>query len=144
MKKMILSCVIMLAAACAADAAVNATDGIAIKGYDPVAYFDQGQPVPGTTGYQYEWMGAKWLFSSKKNLDAFKDDPEKYAPQYGGYCAYGVSKGQKADIDPAAWTVHEGKLYLNFSPQVRFIWSRNLQPNIQTADKNWGSLNKDE
>ena len=137
MNKIIIAVGLVLALTVNAHAAVNAAGGIAIKGYDPVAYFITGRPAKGNNHFEYAWMGAKWHFVDKNNMDAFKASPEQYAPQYGGYCAYGMSKGQQADIDPQAWTIHDGKLYLNFSPQVRFIWSRDLTGNVAKADENW-------
>src|SRR5437016_4674828 len=86
--------------------------GIAIKGYDPVAYFTQSKPVKGSSAFTYQWMNATWWFASAEARDEFARIPEKYAPQYGGYCAYGVSQGHTAPIDPEAWTIVEGKLYL--------------------------------
>src|SRR6516162_3576065 len=77
----------------------------AIKGYDAVAYFNQGKPVKGSKEYSTVWSDANWYFSNKVNLDAFKTSPEKYAPQYGGYCAYGCAQGHKATTTPDAWTI---------------------------------------
>jgi YHS domain-containing protein len=117
---------------------VNATsDGVAIKGYDPVAYFTDGGPVKGKKEFQYEWRGAKWQFASAGHRDLFKADPGKYAPQYGGYCAYAVSQGKTADIDPDAWDIVNGKLYLNLSKDVQKIWSKDIPGYIKKADRNW-------
>jgi YHS domain-containing protein len=88
----------------------------AIKGYDPVAYQTEGKSVKGSSDYGYDWSGAHWWFASQSDLEKFKAAPEKYAPQYGGYCAYAVgAKGEKVGIDPEAFTVLDGKLYLNYS-----------------------------
>lgn len=114
--------------------------GQAIRGYDPVAYFKVGKAVEGKSDYEYEWMGAKWRFSSQANLNAFKKSPENYAPQYGGYCAYAVSQGATASIKPEAWSIVEGKLYLNYDLGVRDRWSQDIPGYIQTADKNWPDL----
>jgi YHS domain-containing protein len=119
-------------------APINATsDGVAIKGYDPVAYFTEGRPVKGKTEFQFEWQGAKWRFASAEHRDLFKADPGKYAPQYGGYCAYAVSQGKTADIDPGAWNIVDGKLYLNLSTDVQKIWSSDIPGYINKADRNW-------
>ena len=126
----------------AVDPVNKSRGGIAIKGYDPVAYFEEGEPVKGREEFQHEWQGATWLFSSASNRDLFVADPERYAPQYGGYCAYAVSQGSTADIDPEAWTIVEGKLYLNFSKQVRELWSRDMPGNIRNADRRWPELLK--
>jgi YHS domain-containing protein len=114
--------------------------GVAIKGYDPVAYFTMGRPVEGSRDYEYQWMGATWRFASAENRDVFAADPAKYAPQYGGYCAYAVSQGATADIDPAAWHIEGGKLYLNLSPQVQSIWLKDIPGYIAKADANWPKI----
>ena len=123
---------------------VNKTrDGIAIKGYDPVAYFTDGKPVKGDSRFTYTWNGAKWLFASQEHMDLFGKDPEKYAPRYGGYCAYAVSQGTTADIDPDAWDIIDGKLYLNLDKKVQRIWRQDIKGYIEKADQNWPSvLNK--
>jgi YHS domain-containing protein len=117
---------------------VNVTpEGVAIKGYDPVAYFMDKKPVKGMPEYRYEWGGARWLFASAVHLKKFQQDPEKYAPVYGGYCAYAVSQGKTADIDPEAWTVFEGRLYLNLNKGVQTLWEKNMQDYIRRANVNW-------
>ena len=105
---------------------INTTwlEGVAVKGYDPVAYFVEGKPVKGSGKFEHKWMGAKWHFSSAENRDSFAKNPEKYAPQYGGYCAYAVSQGAIADIDPTAWKIVNGKLYLNLNHAVARICRR--------------------
>ena len=114
--------------------------GQAIRGYDPVAYFKEGKPVEGDSDFQYEWKDAKWYFASQENLDMFVQSPESYAPQYGGYCAWAVSQGYTASIDPEAWNIHEGKLYLNFSKGVQKQWLQDVPGNIIKGDKNWPEL----
>ncbi len=90
---------------------------VAIKGYDPVAYFTDNAAVQGSQQYTYRWLGATWVFASAENRDLFKADPAKYAPQYGGYCADGVSFGTvTTNIDPKAWRIIDGKLYLSYDP----------------------------
>jgi len=111
--------------------------GQAIKGYDPVAYFMEGKPVPGSKEFQYRWNGAVWLFASEKNMNLFRADPEKYMPAYGGYCAWAVAEGYTADIDPKAWTVFKGKLYLNYNRDVQKKWEQDIPGNIERADKIW-------
>jgi YHS domain-containing protein len=112
----------------------------AIEGYDPVAYFKEKKPVEGKDAYSHEWNDAKWLFSSAENLKLFKENPEKYAPQYGGYCAYAVAKGKTAGIDPDQWTIVDGKLYLNYSASVNKKWLGKRDQFIIDADKNWPEL----
>ena len=119
-------------------ARVNATpEGIAIKGFDPVAYFTEQRPVKGSDGFEYVWNGAKWRFATAEHRDLFKADPEKYAPQYGGYCAYAVSQRKTADIDPEAWTVFKGKLYLNLNKDVQRLWDKKRKDYTRKADENW-------
>jgi len=117
--------------------------GVAIKGYDPVAYFTMSKPVMGKMGFDGMYKGATWKFSSVQNRDMFLNNPEKYAPLYGGYCAYGVAVGALYDIDPRAWTVHEGRLYLNKNLSVRKLWTKDIPGYIAKADVNWPGLSGD-
>jgi YHS domain-containing protein len=127
--------------AAAAESAVNVDrKGVAIKGYDPVPYFTISKPVKGNKDHIVSWMGAKWRFASAQNRDLFEKDPEKYAPRYGGYCAYGVANNYLVKIDPDAWTVYEGRLYLNYSLSVREQWKEDIPGNIRKADANWPAL----
>lgn len=117
-------------------------EGVALKGYDPVAYFTQDRPLKGSAQYTYQWMGAQWWFATIEHRDLFSRDPSQYAPQFGGYCAYAVSKGYTAGIDPEAWKIVDGKLYLNYSKGVQSKWERNLQERIAAGEKNWPTLHK--
>jgi YHS domain-containing protein len=114
--------------------------GVAIKGYDPVAYFTDGKPVKGSKEFTMEWQKATWRFASAKNRDLFAKEPEKYTPQYGGYCAYAVSQGYTADIDPERWKIVGGKLYLNYSEKAQGLWEKDISGHIAAADKNWPKL----
>jgi len=116
---------------------VYVKDGAAIDGYDAVAYFTEGKPVKGDSTFKVTYEGANWYFASKENADKFKAAPEKYAPQYGGYCAFGCSRGYKAKTSPDAWTITDGKLYLNYNTDVRETWNKDRQGYIQKADANW-------
>jgi len=116
--------------------------GIAIQGYDPVAYFTQSKPVRGSSSFTYQWMGSTWWFASAQDRDQFTADPAKFAPQFGGYCAYGVSKNHTVDIDPEAWRIVEGKLYLNYSKSVQKSWLQDVPGNIRAAEQNWPKLHK--
>ena len=130
--------------ASAASSSINkSSDGVALEGYDAVAYFTQGKPVLGTKDFQHEWQGAKWLFSSAANRDLFAADPGKYAPQYGGYCAFGVSEGHKAKVDPVVWKIVDGKLYLNYDAGVGSEWRKDIPGRIAKADKNWPKVMKE-
>jgi len=120
--------------------AIFSTEEGAIRGYDPVAYFKQNKPVKGKKELSYKWQDAEWHFSTQANLDAFKANPEKFAPQYGGYCAYGVAQGYTPEIDPASFKVVSGKLYLNLSPEVLSRWKEDIPGYVKDADKNWPEL----
>jgi YHS domain-containing protein len=112
----------------------------AINGYDAVAYFKESKSIKGDTQLNYQWKDANWYFSSKENSETFKENPEKYVPQYGGYCAYGTSEGYKAPTQPDAWTIVDGKLYLNYNKEVKVLWNKNQSELIKKADVNWGEL----
>ncbi len=116
--------------------------GVAIQGYDPVAYFTQSKPVKGSSAFTHQWMNSTWWFASAEDRDLFAKDPEKYAPQFGGYCAYGVSQNHTAPIDPEAWTVIDVKLYLNYSQGVKKTWSGNIPKYLEDANRNWPALHK--
>lgn len=118
---------------------VYAPNGVAINGYDPVAYFQDNKPVAGKAEFSFEWNGAKWQFASAENLAKFKEHPEQFAPQYGGYCAYGASRGYLAQTDPQAFTVLDNKLYLNYNLEVRTEWMKDLNNRIAKANENWDS-----
>ena len=111
--------------------------GVAIDDADAVAYFTEGRAVEGSPAFTHDWKGAEWRFASAANRDAFAADPERYAPQFGGYCAWAVSQGSTASIDREAWSVVDGKLYLNYSASVRDRWSQNVAGNIAKAEANW-------
>jgi len=112
--------------------------GLAIKGYDPVAYFRQGSPVEGSKGFEFIWKDARWRFASAENRDLFSANPDQYAPQYGGYCAWAVAEGYTAGVDPKnAWEIVEGKLYLNYNREIKAKWAKDIPGNIARADANW-------
>jgi YHS domain-containing protein len=136
-----LSWIVLLLSCSAQIAPINVdAEGVTLKGYDPVAYFTDEAPVKGNKEFQYEWHGAKWLFSSQEHLVMFRENPEKYAPRYGGYCAYAVSRKTTADIDPEAWAIVDGKLYLNLNKDVQTIWNKDRPGYIKKADQNWPKL----
>ncbi len=111
--------------------------GLAIEGYDAVSYFTDGKAVKGSKEYEHSWQGATWRFASAAHRDAFAADPGKYAPQYGGYCAYAVAQNTTASIDPQQWTVHQGKLYLNYDRKIQATWLEDMAGYIAKADQNW-------
>ncbi len=132
------------AAARAAEKPINATRaGLAVEGHDVVAYFTEGGTVKGSAEFTHEWRGAKWRFASAAHRDRFAAAPENHAPQFGGYCAWAVSQGYTARIDPAAWKIVDGKLYLNYSLKVKATWEKDIPGNIRKAEANWpGVLEK--
>jgi hypothetical protein len=116
---------------------IHTRDGIALSGYDAVAYFTESKAVEGDARFEHRWGGVRWRFASAAHREAFARSPEKYAPQYGGYCAYAVSRNYTAPTDPEAWKVVDGKLYLNYDKTVRGLWEKELPEAIARADRNW-------
>ncbi len=114
----------------------------AVGGYDTVSYFTGEQPVKGKKRYSTTYKEAKWSFSSQKNLDLFKSNPVKYAPQYGGYCAWAVSQGYTAKGDPLQWSIHDAKLYLNYDESIQKKWSQDKEQLISMAETKWPDIAK--
>jgi YHS domain-containing protein len=114
--------------------------GVAIHGYDPVAYFEDGAPREGSGDFELEWRGATWRFASAEHRERFRADPESFAPQYGGYCAYAVAKGGTANGAPRLWSIVGGKLYLNLNPDVQKLWDADRAGYIAKADANWPGI----
>ena len=112
----------------------------AIDGYDTVAYFTQGKPVKGDKKFEFSWRNANWRFATQENLDLFKQSPEKYAAQYGGYCAWAMAGGKTAGIDPDAWHIKDGKLYLNYNKNVQKEWFQTIDADIISANKNYPEI----
>lgn len=115
---------------------------VAILGYDPVAYFTDGKPIKGDPKIVHEWMGAKWQFASPAHMEMFKANPEKYAPQYGGYCAYGVSQDNLVGIEPDKFKILDGKLYLNYDADVQATWLKDPAGYVKQADARFKALLK--
>lgn len=139
--------VLLMAVACGQPASgqvseIYAPSNKAINGYDPVAFFTDSMPVKGKTEYTYNWKGVDWSFSSAEHMDLFKANPDKYAPQFGGYCAYGCSQGQghKAPTKPETWTIVNGKLYFNYNEDVKKKWNPDRDALIEKADANWPTV----
>ena len=118
----------------------GASGGLALKGYDAVAYFTEGRAVEGRGEFTHAWKGAVWRFASAANRDAFARDPEKYAPQYGGYCAWGISQAKFFDGDPLVWKIVGGKLYVNYNQDIEKTWAQDVPGFIARADVNWPRL----
>ncbi|MFD1341963.1 YHS domain-containing (seleno)protein [Litorisediminicola beolgyonensis] len=121
-------------------APIYAENGIAIDGTDPIAYFTEGRPVPGSADIALEWRGATWRFASEANRDAFIANPTAYAPQFGGYCAWAVAEGYTASTVPDAWRIVDGKLYLNYSRGIQKRWEGDVPGNIARGNANWPEL----
>ena len=132
---------ISLAPPVLAGGAVYTSWGTAINGYDPVAYFTEGKPIEGKSDFTLDWIGARWWFASASNRDTFARDPARYAPQYGGYCAWAVSQGSTASTTPEAWKIVGGKLYLNYSKSIQKRWeSDGVVKLIAAGDVNWPDI----
>jgi YHS domain-containing protein len=141
MRKITLLTLLLLAFAAVAEEPVNKTlFGNAVKGYDVVAYFTMGKPVEGSSDHEFEWNGATWRFASAEHRNLFAKSPRKYAPQYGGFCAFGVSRGYTVGIEPDAWRIVDGKLYLNYNRDVQAEWVKDIPGFIAKADANWPKI----
>jgi YHS domain-containing protein len=114
--------------------------GLAVDGYDVVAYFTDGRPVEGSAAHKLEWNGAVWRFASAEHRAAFEKEPEKYAPAYGGYCAWAVAHGYTADTDPEAWAIVDGRLFLNYDKKVQAKWQQDVPGYVAKGDANWPQL----
>lgn len=119
---------------------IYVTEGVAINGYDPVTYFKEQKPVKGSAKFKASYQGADFQFSSRENQDAFVRNPERFAPQYGGYCAYGLARGYKATTEPQAFTIVDDKLYLNYNDEIMATWRGDPAGYIRRADANWGRV----
>ncbi|WP_062263970.1 YHS domain-containing (seleno)protein [Endozoicomonas arenosclerae] len=113
----------------------------AVSGYDTVAYFTEGKAVKGNARFKYKYLEVEWYFSSEKNLEMFKKDPDKYRPQYGGYCAWAIAeKKQRAPGDPNYWKIVDKKLYLNYDADIQSRWIKDIPGFIKLGDKNWPKM----
>lgn len=149
MKNLFLAVALTAALALGASAAaagdlvnVAGASRIAVNGYDPVAFFTDGKPTNGDPGIKSTHKGAIYFFASKAHKSQFDADPEKYVPQFGGYCAYGVALGALFPVDISTWQVRNGKLYLNLNPAIAKEFNKNPVGNIAKAEKNWPDLVK--
>ncbi len=118
-------------------AEIFSKEGKAIKGFDPVGFFIEQKAIKGADSLTYSWKNANWFFATHANLEAFKAHPEKYAPQFGGYCAYGTADGHKAPTETDTWTIVNDKLYFNYNQKVKGYWMQNQLPLIEKANSNW-------
>ncbi len=124
---------------------VNATAaGIAVDGFDTVAYFELGHPVKGRANYSVDYKGVQWLFATPEHRNAFAANPERYAPQYNGFCAVAVSEGTAAEVDFVdGWTIIDGALYLNWSAAVKRIFLTELSERLPASRRNWPDVHFD-
>jgi YHS domain-containing protein len=117
--------------------------GLGAKGYDVVAYFREGKPVMGSERHTLSYGGVSWQFRSRENRDLFAAEPAKYAPHYGGFCAWGVAQGKLFDVDPVdGWTIHDDKLYLNFNGEINRTFAGDAAGFVRKADRHWPALNQ--
>ncbi|WP_425409225.1 YHS domain-containing (seleno)protein [Hyphococcus sp.] len=112
----------------------------AVDGYDAVSYFENSAPAKGSKDFSYQYNGAEWRFATAENLEAFKSDPDKYAPQYGGYCAWAVSQGYTARGNPENWTIVDDRLYLNYNDEIQKRWEKDIPGFVALAEENWPSV----
>jgi len=123
-----------------ADPVNRSRAGLALDGYDPVAYFTDGQAVRGSAAFAHVHEGTTYRFASAAHREAFAADPTRYLPQYGGFCAWAVSRGYTAPTDPLAWRIVDGRLFLNYSRSVQRTWEQDASGNIRKGDTNWPGL----
>ena len=124
----------------AAEPEVFQSNGIAINGADPLVYFNAGRPDTLFNAHSVDWHGAEWQFDSAENASTFASDPDQFAPVFGGYCSYAASLGYLAATIPEAWTVYQGKLYLNASLRARELWLMDIPGNIAKGLSNWPKI----
>lgn len=122
--------------------AIFSPGGIALRGYDPVSYFTEGKPARGDSSISIMHEGVTWRFASVRNKESFQANPAAYMPQYGGYCAFGMSRGYKAPTEADAWTLVDGKLYFNYNTKVRESWNKDQKTYIDKADQNWPAVKR--
>jgi len=124
--------------------ALNASGGVAVRGFDVVSYFTDGKAIEGDPASSFVWQGITWQFATAEHRAKFASEPEHYAPQYGGYCAFAVSRGTTADGDPHQWAIVTNKLYLNNNAFAMHLWDKDRPGNIQTGDINWPLIPKQD
>jgi len=145
--KHLIFAILIIVASCTPEKTTSeifVTDSKAIRGYDAVAFHTEQKALLGNHANVYEWKGAKWLFANQQNLLTFMANPEKYAPQYGGYCAYGTADGHKAPTETETWTILHGKLYFNYNKEVQQLWKKDQPGYIRKADSLWPTVKDDE
>jgi hypothetical protein len=139
---LVLGSVCLVSAAVPADPINKGPDGVAVRGYDVVAYFTDSKALKGSPQFEYEWKGAKWRFVSSTHRDAFAAAPEKYAPQFGGYCTWTIGHKSVAEGDPEVWSIVDGKLYFNNNRTAQTRWNEDRPKWIIDAGLNWPGLHR--
>ena len=129
-----------LPASARATPGVNHRAGVALRGFDTVAWFSESRPRRGIAVHGAMWRGVAWHFASAETLARFEAQPEAFAPAFGGFCAFGVARGYKVDIDPEAWHIRADRLYLNYDRGVQRQWLRDMPGYITAAEANWPRL----
>lgn len=137
LKLMLPFLLLLTVAAHAQQPEIYKVNGLGAHGLDVVSLVNELPSIKGEEKYSYDWNGARWLFISQAHVDSFKVAPEKYAPQYGGYCAFGTSRGYKAPTESDTWTVVANRLYFNYNLKVKEAWSKNTDAYIHKADSSW-------
>lgn len=132
--------ILFLSTAGLAQNSSSASMRVVLKGYDPVAYFTDNRPVKGAQNISYDWDGGRYLFSSTRNRDQFASSPDRYAPQYAGFCTTGVSKGEKSEANPELWKIVDGKLHVFATPKAKDAVDKDQAAVIGLANKNWPKL----
>ncbi len=130
----------IMAGPAAADYIYTKRNNLAVDGYDPVAYFTLGEATKGAAEHELEWNGAVWRFANAENKAAFESEPERYAPQYGGWCAWAAAGDYLARGDARHWKIVDDKLYLNYNAGIKRKWEKDVPGNIEKADVNWPDL----
>lgn len=141
---MSITCMLLFAGITGMAAGAAPGDTLAIKGYDTVAYFTAGKALKGTENFAFSWHGMTWYFQTRENRDLFAAEPQKYAPQYDGWCAWAMTETRKAVTDPEVWKIVDGRLYLNCSPAAYEKWSRDIPGHIRKADEIWLEMQNDK
>jgi hypothetical protein len=135
-----VAAILLLVASFGSGSAAAAEPRLAIKGYDPVAYFTESRPTQGKPDLSFDWQGARYHFASAANRDLFAANPGRYAPQYSGYCAFGIANKVKAEVDPTQWSIADGKLYLNYDSSVTEMMRKDFAGTVKQADENWARM----
>ncbi len=131
---------VALVAGCSTTPVRTGDHGVAAQGHDVVAYFSAGEALSGASAHSHNWRGAEWHFVSEDNRARFADDPERYAPAYGGWCAWAMAEGRLVAGDPAYWTIHDERLYLNCNRSAQENWEADIEANIERAEEHWPDI----